>query len=121
MTSKKQKVTLEESSKKIKLMDDTFIEKLESERNEVARSVTDFNFNKSRVRMLSKQLYIPENCDGIVYWMSREQRVQDNWVLLFAQRLALKHEMPLHIVFCLMPEFLDATFRHYDFLLKDSP
>ncbi|KAL7640172.1 UNVERIFIED_CONTAM: hypothetical protein RMT77_009586 [Armadillidium vulgare] len=118
MTSKKRKVTLEESSKKIKLMDDTCIEKLESERNEVARSITDFNFNKSRVRMLSKQLYIPENCDGIVYWMSREQRVQDNWALLFAQRLALKHEMPLHIVFCLMPEFLNATFRHYDFLLK---
>lgn len=43
---------------------------------QVARSITDFNFNKSRVRMLSKQLYIPENCDGIVYWMSREQRVQ---------------------------------------------
>ncbi|RXG51484.1 Deoxyribodipyrimidine photo-lyase [Armadillidium vulgare] len=118
MTSKKQKGGLEGSSKKIKLMDETFIEKLESERNEVARSITDFSFNKNRVRMLSKQLNIPEKCDGVVYWMSRDQRVQDNWALLFAQRLALKHQLPLHVVFCLVPKFLDATLRHYDFLLK---
>ncbi|KAB7504233.1 Deoxyribodipyrimidine photo-lyase [Armadillidium nasatum] len=76
MTSKKRKGGLEGSSKKIKLIDETFVEKLESERNEVARSVTDFSFNKNRVRMLSKQLHIPEKCDGVVYWMSRDQRVQ---------------------------------------------
>lgn len=59
-----------------------------------------------------------ENAKGIVYWMSRDCRVQDNWALLFAQKLALKNEVPLHVCFCLVPKFLDATIRHYKFLLN---
>ncbi|KAK7078105.1 hypothetical protein SK128_017255, partial [Halocaridina rubra] len=81
-------------------------------------SVQDIKFNKKRVEMLSKAEEIPDNCDGIVYWMSRDQRVQDNWALLFAQRLALKNKMSLHVAFCLVPKFLDAAYRHYHFLLK---
>lgn len=42
----------------------------------------------------------------------------DNWALLFAQKLALKNEIPLHVCFCLKPKFLDATIRHYKFLLE---
>lgn len=37
--------------------------------------------------------------------------------MLFAQRLALKYELPLHVCFCILPKFLDATLRHYKFLL----
>lgn len=33
--------------------------------------------------MLSKQLNIPEKCDGVVYWMSRDQRVQGDIFLKF--------------------------------------
>jgi len=54
----------------------------------------------------------------IIYWMSRDQRVQDNWALLYASELALKHKTPLAVVFCLVPQFLGATLRHYDFMLK---
>ena len=42
----------------------------------------------------------------------------DNWAMLYAQRLALKMEVPLHVCFCLVPKFLDATIRHYRFILK---
>ena len=38
--------------------------------------------------------------------------------MLFAQRLALKQEVPLHVCFCLVPKFLDATIRQYGFMLK---
>jgi len=54
----------------------------------------------------------------IVYWMSREQRVQDNWPLLFAQNLALEHKRPLVVAFCLVPDYPGANIRHYGFMLK---
>jgi deoxyribodipyrimidine photo-lyase len=50
--------------------------------------------------------------------MSRDQRVADNWALLFAQELGLKRKVPLAVVFCLVPGFLEATIRHYGFRLK---
>lgn len=54
----------------------------------------------------------------IVYWMQRDQRVNDNWALIHAQDLALKNNVKLIVVFCLVPTFLQATFRQYDFMLK---
>jgi deoxyribodipyrimidine photo-lyase len=54
----------------------------------------------------------------VVYWMSREQRVKDNWALLHAQELAIDRKAPLLVVFCLVQQFLGATMRQYDFMLK---
>ncbi len=54
----------------------------------------------------------------VLYWMSREQRAQDNWALLHAQDLALELKRPLITVFCLAPSFLGATLRQYDFMLR---
>eukprot|EP00933_Yihiella_yeosuensis_P069731 TRINITY_DN7663_c2_g1_i1.p1 TRINITY_DN7663_c2_g1~~TRINITY_DN7663_c2_g1_i1.p1 ORF type:complete len:561 (+),score=122.84 TRINITY_DN7663_c2_g1_i1:28-1710(+) len=54
----------------------------------------------------------------VIYWMSRDQRAEDNWALLYAQRLAQKQSAPVHVVFCLVPKFLDATIRQFDFMLK---
>lgn len=54
----------------------------------------------------------------IIYWMSRDQRVQDNWALLYAQKLALEREVEFIVIFCVIPHFLEATLRHYDFMLK---
>ena len=68
-----------------------------------------------RIRMLNSR----ERRQGpIVYWMSRDQRTKDNWALLFAQDLALEHKVPLAVVFCLAPDFLGATIRQYDFMLR---
>ncbi len=54
----------------------------------------------------------------VVYWMGRDQRAQDNWALIFAQQKALSLKVPLVVFFCLVPEFLQATIRQYDFMLK---
>ncbi|MGD0827885.1 MAG: deoxyribodipyrimidine photo-lyase [Desulfobaccales bacterium] len=54
----------------------------------------------------------------MVYWMSRDQRTQDNWALLSSQELSQQHKVPLAIVFCLVPQFLGATFRQYAFMIK---
>jgi deoxyribodipyrimidine photo-lyase len=53
----------------------------------------------------------------VAYWMSRDQRVHDNWALLYAQQLAHERQVPLLVVFCLAPRFLGAAFRQYDFML----
>ena len=54
----------------------------------------------------------------VLYWMSRDQRVRDNWALLFAQKLSLDKKSPLSVAFNLAPSFLGATIRHYGFMLK---
>ena len=54
----------------------------------------------------------------VVYWMTREQRVADNWALLQAQNFAVKHKRPLVVVFCLVPDYPGANIRHYGFMLK---
>ncbi|KAG8581631.1 hypothetical protein GDO81_007743 [Engystomops pustulosus] len=83
-----------------------------------ATSVSDFKFNKKRVRLVSPEADLKDDALGVVYWMSRDQRVEDNWAFLYAQRLALKQKLPLHVVFCLVPKFLEATIRHFGFMLK---
>lgn len=86
-------------------------------RAEIARSIVQFPFNKKRLKVLSEAKEIGSNRNGVVYWMSRNQRIEDNWALLYSQSLALRNALPLHIVFCLADKFLDATFRHFKFML----
>ncbi|HUU51302.1 MAG TPA: deoxyribodipyrimidine photo-lyase [Nitrospinota bacterium] len=71
--------------------------------------------NQKRVRLLKGNRL---KSGPIVYWMSRDQRANDNWALIFSQEIALKHGKPLVVVFCLLPKFLDATLRQYCFMLK---
>ena len=54
----------------------------------------------------------------VVYWMSRNQRINDNWGLLFAQAKAIELSAPLYVVFCLAPRFLDAAMRQYEFMIR---
>lgn len=101
----------------------------------------DFKFNKKRARVLSNATEFPEWGTGVIYWMFRDQRIQglrnfmcifypsilnfsnfftDNWALLYAQKLAIKNEVPLHVCFCRLTKFLDATIRHFDFIFKSN-
>lgn len=68
-----------------------------------------------RIRILKKA---KEKSGPIVYWMSRDQRVHDNWALLFAQEMALEQKTSLGVIFCLVPQFLGATIRQYGFMLQ---
>ena len=64
------------SKKEVTEHGDDILESYMAKRKEVCKSVTDFKFNKKRVRLISSDADIPENCKGIAYWMWREQRVQ---------------------------------------------
>ncbi|KAM4556503.1 CPD photolyase isoform 1-T1 [Fundulus diaphanus] len=79
----------------------------------------DMKFNKKRQRVVSDAAKIKQGSEGVLYWMLRDQRVQDNWALIRAQQLAAKEELPLHVCFCLVvPKSQLSTLRHYAFLLK---
>ena len=54
----------------------------------------------------------------VIYWMSRDQRVLDNWALIFAYHIAKEKRQNLIVIFTLAPSFPTANLRHYDFMLK---
>lgn len=70
--------------------------------------------NPKRIRKLNENNY---ESGPVIYWMTREQRVHDNWSLLTAQASALKYKQPLIVLFCLQESFLNAQRRQYDFML----
>jgi deoxyribodipyrimidine photo-lyase len=69
---------------------------------------------RERIRILKEGQKGP---GPVVYWMSRDQRVSDNWALLYAQEIAVKTGVPLAVIFCLVPGFLNATGRQYSFMI----
>ncbi|MCW9065379.1 MAG: deoxyribodipyrimidine photo-lyase [Ignavibacteriaceae bacterium] len=71
--------------------------------------------NKNRIRLLKRGT---ETVGPVIYWMSRDQRVHDNWALLFAQNLSTEKKKDLVVVFSIVPKFLYATLRQYDFMLN---
>ncbi len=70
----------------------------------------------------TERVHVLKKGDGkvgpVVYWMSREQRADDNWAMHFAQNLSVELRQPLAVVFCLAANFPGATLRHYDFMLR---
>ncbi|MEN9922420.1 MAG: hypothetical protein RL097_697, partial [Candidatus Parcubacteria bacterium] len=54
----------------------------------------------------------------VVYWMQRDQRVEENWALLYAQEMALARKVSLRVVFNIVPTYGRATYRQYDFMLQ---
>lgn len=53
----------------------------------------------------------------VLYVMSRDQRVQDNHALLYAQRTAQKHKVPLAVVFCLNPSSKNRSKEQYSWMI----
>ena len=73
------------------------------------------NFNLKRVRRLNK---FDTKIQKIVYWMSRDQRLEDNHSLEFAIKLAKQHQAQLAIVFALDLAFARSNIRHFQFMLE---
>ena len=72
--------------------------------------------NPARIRALNnKEIHINK---PVAYWMSRDQRVHDNWALLFASKRAESQSVPLYVFFALTNTFLGATHRQYDFMFR---
>jgi deoxyribodipyrimidine photo-lyase len=74
-----------------------------------------FDFGEKRVRVLNnKELH-----KGLVlYWMSRDQRAEDNFALLYAQKLAKDQKQPLVVAFTLDYSYQGANLRHFDFMIN---
>lgn len=49
---------------------------IKEKRPRLYADITEFRFNKKRVRVLSEAGEISKESEGILYWMSRDQRVQ---------------------------------------------
>ena len=58
------------------------------------------------------------NNGPILYWMSRDQRVSDNWALIFAYNQSKSLNQPLFVIFNFVENFLGATERQYDFMIE---
>ena len=71
--------------------------------------------NPKRVRVLAER---GQGKGPVVYWMQRDQRAEDNWALLAAWEKAAALKRSLVVVFCLVSDFLEATIRHFGFLLR---
>ncbi|KAM4605064.1 CPD photolyase [Polymixia lowei] len=83
------------------------------------RERKDLKFNQKRLRFISDSRKIKQGSDGVLYWMLRDHRIQDNWALIHAQQLALAENLPLHICVCLdVPKSELSTLRHYSFMLN---
>lgn len=71
--------------------------------------------NDKRVMLLKKG---KTGSGPVVYWMQRDQRVKDNWALVHAYNRAVHEGVPLVVIFCLVPTFMEAAVRQYGFMLK---
>jgi len=77
--------------------------------------------NPRRIRALRKESHKGDERQSsgpVVYWMSRDQRVRDNWALIYAGELARKRGSQMAVAFCLAPRFLGATKIQYRFMLQ---
>lgn len=52
-------------------------------RKKCANNVMDFKFNKKRCRIISKSMDVGDHKGGILYWMSRDQRIQGLYLLKY--------------------------------------
>ena len=73
------------------------------------------NLLKDRVRQIN---FHDAKKGPVVYWMSRDQRVNENWALIYAAALASQLKSPVFVAFCLAPDFLGAGQRQYRFMLR---
>jgi deoxyribodipyrimidine photo-lyase len=70
--------------------------------------------NLKRLRSMKRA----ENRKGpVVYWMQRDQRVNENWALIYASLKAREWQVPLLVVFSLVEHYLGSPFRHYHFMI----
>ena len=53
-----------------------------------------------------------------MYWMSRDQRVDDNWALLRAMDIARANDAPVVIAFNVLTKFLGAGARQFGLMLR---
>lgn len=77
------------------------------------------NANKNRFRKINEaDSDFEKNSGPVVYWMSRDQRIKDNFALEYAQKIAKENKRPLIVFFALVDNFLEAQARQFGFMLR---
>lgn len=88
----------------------------ESSEKQVLKKHVALSVNSKRVRELKRG---PVTGSGpVIYWMSRDQRVRDNWALLYACQEAMKHNVPVAVAFNLVTDYLHAGARQFGFMVR---
>ncbi|MBP2640368.1 MAG: deoxyribodipyrimidine photolyase [Firmicutes bacterium] len=67
---------------------------------------------QERVRLLQQG---QRSNQPILYWMFRDQRPDDNWALLFAQKMALDNKESIHVLICFESP-CPLSRRQYEFM-----
>ncbi|KAA0148792.1 hypothetical protein FNF29_06417 [Cafeteria roenbergensis] len=86
-------------------------------------AVTSFEYDNAAKFDGSRRTRMRKSVEGansgpVIYWMSRDQRIRDNWALVSAQRQAYKHKAPLVVVFTVSQDFGGASARQAGFQLR---
>merc|ERR1712023_125817 len=77
------------------------------------------NVARERIRVLN--VSGPVGKGPVMYWMSRDQRADDNWALAWTEELAQLNDAqvkPWFVVFNLVDFYLNAPVRHYHFMMR---
>ena len=56
--------------------------------------------------------------NSVLYWMTRDKRVADNWALIAAQKVAIDNKVPLIVCFQYLGDFPSSNIRQYGFLMR---
>ncbi len=72
-------------------------------------------FDMERVSTIRREEYIP---GPVAYWMSRDQRINDNWALIYAILNAQKYNQPIVVFFNVVDNYLDAGSKIFSFMMK---
>ena len=81
------------------------------------RTETNIDSARKRFRYLNDKPFNP-NGETVIYWMERDQRVDDNWAFIVASEISKKHNKQLVIIFNYDTEFYGNELRRFDFLTK---
>lgn len=96
-----------------------FLQEIKKKKTEYAPSIEEYDFNEKRSRCINGIPAKPRgDYRGVSFWMFRDQRIDDNWAMICAQKFALQHKCPLYVTFFLMSHYSVAGPRQYDFLLR---
>ena len=71
--------------------------------------------NQNRIKKLDGREYVEGN---IVYKMSREHRVSDNWALIYAYQIAKENKVQLSVVYTLHDEHWHCAYRTIKFMIE---
>ena len=85
--------------------------------NTLSKTNSHIESARKRFRYLNDKPF-DKSGETVVYWMEREQRVDDNWALIVASEIAKKYNKQLAIIFNYDFKFYGYELRRYDFLIK---